>query len=439
MSNEVLGLVLLGLLFVIILGGFPISFTLIFLATIFGYAGIGEPVFNLITFQAWHTLKDTVLSAVAMFTFMGYILQSAGLMNRLFRGVQLLFGGISGSLYLTTLIAGLLFAAATGIVGASVTILGLMAAPVMLRAGYDDKLTAGTICAAGTLGILVPPSIMLVVMGPVMSVSVVRLFAAALVPGVLLVTLYATYIFIRVWLNPNTGPALNKQERNVSTGFILQEIFFGLIPIATLIVATLGSIVSGWATPTEGAALGCFGAVLVTAFHKQLTWKNVQDAVYRTVLTTSMVMVLLLASNVMGAVFSALGSPSYIAQQIVEWGISPSLLVLAILFLCFLLGGPLEWVPIVVIVLPIFYPILAEMNVNMIWFSILVAVVLQTAWLTPPVGMSAYYLKAVIPGLDLWRIYVGMAPFVVLQWVGVFILYFFPKLVLVVPEMLYGN
>lgn len=439
MPNEMLGLVLLGLLFLIILGGFPISFTLIFLATVFGYIGIGEPVFNLITFQAWHTLKDTVLSAVAMFTFMGYILQSAGLMNRLFRGVQLLFGGINGSLYLATLVAGLLFAAATGIVGASVTILGLMAAPVMLRAGYDDRLAAGTICAGGTLGILIPPSIMLVVMGPVLSVSVVRLFAAALVPGILLVLLYAAYIFIRVWRNPQTGPALAKEERDVSAGYIFKEVSLGLIPIATLIVATLGSIVSGWATPTEGAALGCFGALVVTAAHGQLSWVNLKDAVYRTVLTTSMVMVLLLASNVMGAVFSALGSPSYIASQIIAWGITPSFLVLAILFLCFLLGGPLEWVPIVVIVLPIFYPILAEMNVNMIWFSILVAVVLQTAWLTPPVGMSAYYLKAVMPKMDLWRIYVGMSPFVVLQWVGVLILYFFPQLVLIVPEMLYGQ
>src|SRR4029079_17447784 len=242
MSLEILGLILLGLLFVVILGGFPISFTLIFLGMVFGYIGLGNRVFYLMTYQVFGTMMDTVLAAVAMFTFMGYVLESAGLMKRLFHAVQLMCGRMHGSVYLATIFTATLFAAATGIVGASVTIIALMAAPVMLKARYDVKLSAGTICAGGTLGILIPPSVMLVVMGPVLQVSVARLYAGALLPGLLLSGLYLIYTMIRVALNPKLGPPLSDEELNVSRMYVLREFFFGLIPPAALIVATLGSI-----------------------------------------------------------------------------------------------------------------------------------------------------------------------------------------------------
>ncbi|HYC38609.1 MAG TPA: TRAP transporter large permease subunit [Usitatibacter sp.] len=439
MSHEVLGLVLLVLMFVVILGGFPISFTLIMLGTVFGYMGIGDRVFHLMTYQVFDTMTDTVLAAVAMFTFMGYVLESAGLMNRLFHAVQLIFGRVHGSLYLATIFTATLFAAATGIVGASVTIIALMAAPVMMRSGYDVRLSAGTICAGGTLGILIPPSVMLVVMGPVLSVSVARLYAGALLPGLLLASLYLIYTLGRVWMNPKLGPPLSAAELSVSKAHIAREFFIGLVPPAALIIATLGSIVSGWATPTEGAAIGCVGALLVTAAHGKLTWAVFKDSTFRTAQTASMVMILLMASSFLGSVFSALGTPTFIAKSLVAMNIPPDLLILSILAMCFILGWPLEWVPIVVIIVPIFMPILEVLKVDMVWFSILLAVTLQTCWLSPPVALSAYYLKGIMPKWDLAEIYKGMLPFMAIQWIAVLVLYFFPKIILVLPNMMFGN
>ena len=439
MSLEILGLVLLGLLFVVILSGFPISFTLIFLGMVFGYIGLGDRVFHLMTFQVFGTMMDTVLAAVAMFTFMGYVLESAGLMGRLFHAVQLLCGRMHGSLYLATIFTATLFAAATGIVGASVTIIALMAAPVMMKSGYDTRLCAGTICAGGTLGILIPPSVMLVVMGPVLQVSVARLYAGALLPGLLLAFLYLGYTLVRVWLNPKLGPPLSEEELDVSAAHLAREFILGLVPPSALIMATLGSIITGWATPTEGAAIGCVGALIVTAAHGKLSWAVLKDATFRTVQTSSMVMVLLAASTFMGSVFSALGTPAFIAQTLIAWNIPPEFLILSILVVCFILGWPLEWVPIVVIIVPIFMPILQAMKVNMVWFSILLAVTLQTCWLSPPVALSAYYLKGVMPRWGLADIYKGMMPFMVLQWIAVVILYFAPQIILVLPNAMFGK
>ncbi len=438
MSNEILGLVLLGAMFVVILGGFPISFTLIFLGTVFGYLGLGNRVFYLMTYQVIDTMMETVLAAVALFTFMGYILESAGIMNRLFHAVQLAFGRHHGSLYLATTFTATLFAAATGIVGASVTIIALMAAPVMMRSGYDVRLSAGTICAGGTLGILIPPSVMLVVMGPTLSVSVARLYGGALLPGVLLAAAYVIYTGIRVWRNPALGPPLPEEELNVPKSFIARELVLGMMPPTLLILSTLGAIVSGWATPTEGAAIGCIGALVAAAAHRRLTWAVFKDSVFRTAQTSSMVMILLVASTFLGSVFSALGTPTYIANAMVGWNISPEMLILAILVLCFILGWPLEWVPIVVIIVPIFLPALTAMKVDMVWFSILLAVTLQTCWLSPPVALSAYYLKGIMPQWDLADIYKGMMPFMALQWIVVIILYFFPQIILYVPNLVFG-
>jgi tripartite ATP-independent transporter DctM subunit len=439
LSHEILGLVLLGCMFVVILGGFPISFTLFLLGIVFGYIALQDRVFHLMTYTIFDTMNDTVLAAVALFTFMGYVLESAGLMNRLFHAVQLVFGRTHGSLYLATIFTATLFAAATGIVGASVTIIALMAAPVMMRSGYDSRLSAGTICAGGTLGILIPPSVMLVVMGPTLQVSVARLYAGALAPGLLLGILYIAYTMFRVWRNPKLGPPLSAKALDVSRWYVLRELFLGLIPPAALILATLGAIITGWATPTEGAALGCVGALTVTAAHGRLTWAVFKDSVYRTALTASMVMILLIASNFLGSVFSALGTPTFIANTLVAWGVPAEALILAVLALCFILGWPLEWVPIVVIIVPIFLPLLEVMKVDMVWFCIMLAVVLQTCWLSPPVALSAYYLKAVVPKWELKDIYMGMLPFMGLQWFAVIILYFFPQIVLALPNYFFGT
>jgi tripartite ATP-independent transporter DctM subunit len=437
-SLEIYGLVLLGLLFFAICVGFPISFTLITLGVVFGYIGLGEKVFHLMTFSFFGTMMDTVLAAVALFTFMGYLLESAGLMKRLFHAIQLLAGRLHGSLYMATIVTATLFAAATGIVGASVTIIGLMAAPVMRRTGYDTGLSAGTICAGGTLGILIPPSVMLVVMGPIMQVSVARLYAAAIIPGLVLASLYFIYTRIRVMLKPEMGPPLSEEELNVSKAYMIREFFVGLVPVASLILATLGTIMTGIATPTEGAALGCLGAFVVTLFNGKLSFKIVKSSAFRTAETTSMVMILLAASTFMGAVFSSMGTPKFIATSLLGLGLPSWVFVVGILAVCFVLGWPLEWVPIVVVIVPVFLPILVDLHTNMIWFSIVLAVTLQTCWLSPPVALSAYYLKGVEPSWDLLQIYRGMMPFMGLQCLGVALIYFFPQTVLWLPKLLFG-
>ncbi len=438
MSLEIYGVILLVVLFGAICIGFPISFTLITLGVIFGYIGLGAKVFYLMTYSFFGTMMDTVLAAVALFTFMGYLLESAGLMERLFHAVQLLAGRLRGSLYLGTIFSATLFAAATGIVGASVTIIGLMAAPVMRKARYDTGLSAGTICAGGTLGILIPPSVMLVVMGPVMNVSVARLYAAALLPGLMLASLYVFYTTIRVLIKPELGPPLSDEELNVSKAYMIREFFVGLLPPAVLIVATLGTIMSGLATPTEGAALGCLGAFIVTGIHGKLNFNIVKESAFRTAETTSMVMVLLAASTFMGAVFSSMGTPKFIATSLLALELPSWVFVVGILTVCFILGWPLEWVPIVVVIVPVFLPIINDLQVNMLWFAILLAVTLQTCWLSPPVALSAYYLKGVEPSWELLAIYRGMMPFMGLQALGVVLVYAFPQIVLWLPKLLFG-
>jgi tripartite ATP-independent transporter DctM subunit len=438
MSLEIYGLILLALLFVVIFVGFPISFTLITLGIVFGYIALQERVFYLMTLSVFGTMMESVLAAVALFTFMGYLLESAGLMERLFKAVQLISGRVRGSLYMATVFTATLFAAATGIVGAAVTIIGLMAAPVMKKARYDTALSAGTICAGGTLGILIPPSVMLVVMGPVMSVSIARLYAAAILPGLLLAFLYLAYTMTRVMLKPELGPPLSDKELDVPKSHLVREFFVGLVPPVVLIMFTLGSIIFGIATPTEGAALGCLGAVAVTAAHGRLSFKIVKESAYRTAVTTSMVMVLLAASTFMGVVFSALGTPKLIAGALLSWGVSPEVTVIGILAVCFILGWPLEWVPIVVVIIPIFLATLMELKVDMIWFSIVLAVTLQSCWLSPPVALSAYYLKAIMPEWDLLDIYKGMMPFMFLQALAVALLFLFPEIALWLPRYLFN-
>jgi tripartite ATP-independent transporter DctM subunit len=437
MSLEIYGLILLGGLFLFICVGFPISFTLITLGMIFGYIGLGTNVFYLMTMTWFDTMVDTVLAAVALFTFMGYVLEKAGLMERLFRALLLLSGRLKGSLYLGTIFSATLFAAATGIVGASVTIIGLMAAPVMKKSGYSSGLSAGAITAGGTLGILIPPSIMLVVMGPVMQVSVARLFAAAILPGIILAILYVVYTMIRVMINPELGPPLSDEELDVPTSFKIREFFLGLVPPMVLILATLGTIISGLATPTEGAALGCLGAVIVALVNGKLSFGLLKEAVFRTAETTSMVMILLAASTFMGVVFSSLGTPTFIANTLLSWNLPDWIFLAGILIVCFILGWPLEWIPIVVVIIPIFLPVIMEMEINMLWFCILLAVVLQTCWLSPPVALSAYYIKGIMPEWELIDIYKGMMPFMGLQVLGVLLVYIFPPIALWLPGMLF--
>jgi len=435
----ILGFILVGVMLFAIFVGFPISFTLIFLGFVFGYLGFGHLVFYLMTLQFSMVMTEQTLAAVPLFVFMGIMMEQAGLMERLFSSVQLMLARVRGSLYYAVLFVSVIFAAATGIVGASVTILGIMAAKSMNKSGYDVRLAAGTITAGGTLGILIPPSIMLVVMGPIMEIPVTDLFAAAIIPGILLALLYAGYTTLRCWQNPSLGPVLPVEMRATSMKQVWIEFFLGLVPPAALVFAALGSILFGFATPTEAAGCGAMGAMLLTLAYKKLTFRKLQRVLVKTLEITALIMVLVAASNFFGSVFSRLGTPMVLTEFLLNLEVNKYFILFIVMAMIFLLGWPLEWVPIVLIIIPIILPLIESLGFNLTWFAILVAVNLQTAWLSPPVALSAYFLKGVVPEWDLKDIYIGMMQFMVLQVIGLILIIIFPQLVLWLPTLIYGQ
>ena len=439
-TNEIIGLIMIGVMLFAIFVGFPISFTLIFLGIIFGAWGFGiKLTVFLMTLQFYGSMMEQTLVAVPLFVFMGFMMEQAGLMERLFAAVQLMLARMKGSLFVAVLFVSVIFGAATGIVGASVTILGIMAASTMNRSGYDVRLAAGTITAGGTLGILIPPSIMLVVMGPVLDIPVTDLFAAAIIPGILMAVLYLIYSVGRCWLDPSLGPPLPEELRPSDRAHVLREFFLGLVPPSILIAFALGSILFGWATPTEGAGMGAFGSVVLTMLYRKFSVRRTYDALIKTLEISVLILFLVAASNFFGAVFSRLGTPAMITELLLGLDLSANMVVILILALIFVLGWPLEWVPIVLIILPIMAPVLHKLEVDMLWFAILVAVCLQTAWLSPPVALSAYFLKGVVPSWDLKDIYIGMMQFMVLQLLGLALVFLIPPLATWLPSYIYGQ
>jgi tripartite ATP-independent transporter DctM subunit len=314
-----------------------------------------------------------------------------------------------------------------------------MAAKSMNKSGYNVRLAAGTITAGGTLGILIPPSIMLVVMGPIMEIPVTDLFAAAIIPGILLASLYAGYVTIRCWMDPSLGPVLPPELRATSMVAVWKEFFIGLVPPALLVFAALGSILFGFATPTEAAGCGAMGSLLLAIGYRKLTLKKLQDALVKTLEISALIMVLVAASNFFGAVFSRLGTPMLLTDFLLGLEMNKYLILAIIMVMIFLLGWPLEWVPIVMIIVPIILPLVEALEFNLTWFAILVAVNLQTAWLSPPVALSAYFLKGVVPEWDLKDIYYGMMQFMVIQVIGLVLIISFPKIALWLPTYLYGQ
>ena len=438
MSGEIAGLVMLVTLIFGIFVGFPIAFTLIVLAVFFGFFWLGDVVFPLMYFQAIGLMKEEVLAAVPLFVFMGLLLQGAGLMERLFRSFQLILGGVAGSLYIGVLLTATLFAAATGIIGASVTVMGIMAGPTMRRSGYSASMSAGVITAGGTLGILIPPSVMLVVLAPILGISIVRLFAACIMPGLFLAGLYVSYAMVRSFLKPELGPVLPFEERDVSVTYKAQEFFFGLVPLAVLIIAALGSILFGLATPTEASAMGALGAILLTIAYRRLTVTVFVEAVRQTLTLSGLVLYLAVGALMFGAVFSSLGSASVITELLLSVPTGQFGVLIILMVVIFLLGWPMEWPAIIFIFIPIFMPLIIEMEYDLVWFGALVAVNLQTAFLSPPVAVAAYYLKGVVPEWSLKDIYWGMLQFMGLQVIGLMVLLFFPPLALWLPGVLFG-
>ncbi len=559
LDKPTIGLIMLCAMLFVIFIGFPIAFTLIFLAFVFGIWGSNFKLTTLLmTLNTNSTMLNDQLMAVPLFVLMGIVMESAGLMERLFASIQMIMARVRGALFIAVLIVSTIFAAATGIVGASVTLLGIMAGATMSRSGYNVKLAAGTITAGGTLGILIPPSIMLIVMGPVLEVSTLDLFRGAFIPGALLASLYLIYTLGRCWLDPSLGPILSEEDqpetskfygaevaliclgiltvcrvfglglggafggllpfgglivlivtvalayaayRNLSilrivlpiavlfhlylaattlagglsvwaivfSLFILllaflarpiygkdadesfyfsdlwDEFFAGLMPPTILISFALGSILLGFATPAEAAAMGAFGAILLSIGYRKFTIPGFFDSLIKALEITVLIMFLVAASNFFGAQFSALGTPRMMTEILLGLDMAPFMVLLLVMALIFLLGWPLEWVPIVLIVVPILLPTVQALEIHglsrydlMVWFGILVAVNLQTAWLSPPVALSAYFLKGVVPNWDLKDIYLGMMQFMLVQLFGLILLLIFPQLVLWLPKVMGG-
>ncbi len=474
MSEPIVALAMLGIFLFIILLGFPVAFTLMAMGIMFGYYAYWDPdrmwrafdraiekgdpglweqvrlwieglfnnrIFDLFVNQTYSVMDNDVLTAVPLFLFMGYIVERANIVARLFQTLNIAARRIPGSMAVAALITCTLFATATGIVGAVVTLMGLLAFPAMLKARYDTSLASGVICAGGTLGILIPPSIMLIVYAAASGVSIVKLYAGALFPGLLLAGLYMIYVVTRSMLQPHLAPKPTREEvGEYSVGQIVVQLLTSFFPLAFLILAVLGAILFGLATPSEAAAVGALGGLVLTFVYRAFTWQRLRESVYLTVRTTAMVCWLFVGSWTFSSVFSYLGGEQIISEFVTGLDISPVMFLIMAQVIIFLLGWPLEWSEIIIIFVPIFLPLLPHFGIDPLFFGILVALNLQTSFLTPPMAMSAYYLKGIAPPhVQLNQIFKGNYPYLAMVLFAMVILYNVPAITHWLPDLIYGR
>jgi tripartite ATP-independent transporter DctM subunit len=448
MTDPQIGLSMLVLFIFIIMLGFPIAFTLIAMGVGFGFYAYYVPgqeffnnrIFTLLVQKTFEVASNDVLTAVPLFLFMGYLVERASILDRLFHSLQISMKNVPGALAVATLITCAMFATATGIVGAVVTLMGLLAFPAMLRAGYDVKLSAGVVCAGGCLGILIPPSILLIVYGATAGVSPVKLYAAAFIPGFLLTAFYIAYVMTRATLNPALAPKLPREQTDIPIGRVVWALLTSFFPLAILIVAVLGAILFGLATPTEAAAVGAFGAIVLAAAYGALNYEMLKESVYLTARATAMVCYLFIGSWTFSSVFALLGGQGVVENFILSMNLSPTTFLILTQAIIFLLGWPLEWTEIIIIFVPIFLPLLDNFGIDPVFFGILVALNTQTAFNTPPVAMAAFYLKGVAPPhVKLTDIFSGALPYVFMVFATMALVYIFPGLALWLPGAIYGR
>ncbi len=446
MTDPQIGLSMLVLFIFIIMLGFPIAFTLMAMGVGFGYYAYYTPgqeffnnrIFTLLVQKTFEVTSSDVLTAVPLFLFMGYLVERANILDRLFFALQLSMKRVPGALAVATLITCAMFATATGIVGAVVTLMGLLAFPAMLRAGYDVRLSAGVVCAGGCLGILIPPSVLLIVYAATAGVSAVKLYAAAFLPGFLLTAFYVLYVITRAMINPALAPKLSEKEGDVPFGKVLIALLTSFVPLAFLIVSVLGAILFGLATPSEAAGIGALGSIILAAAYRSLNFQMLKESVYLTARATAMVCYLFVGSWTFSSVFALLGGQGVVEQFFLSMNLSSTQFLLLTQAIIFLLGWPLEWTEIIIIFVPIFLPLLDDFHIDPIFFGILVALNTQTAFNTPPVAMAAFYLKGVAPPhVQLTDIFRGSLPFVFMVFATMALVYIFPAIALWLPTYLY--
>ncbi|MEL6171010.1 MAG: TRAP transporter large permease subunit [Pseudomonadota bacterium] len=451
MTDPQVAILMLCLFIVLVLLGFPIAFTLIAMGVAFGYyayytgapESIGDVfnnnIFYLLNQNTYSVMENDTLVAIPLFLFMGYVVERANIVNRLFFSLYQAAHNLPGSLGIAALMTCAVFSTASGIVGAVVTLMGLLAYPAMNKAGYDKSFASGIICAGGTLGILIPPSIMLIVYAAIAELSPLRLYAAAVFPGLMLAGLYIVYVIIRVGFNPSLAPKPLKEDIPGKREIYL-NLLVSFVPLFVLIMLVLGSILGGLATPAEAAAMGALGGLVLAALYRSLSWNKVKESVFLTAKATAMVCWLFVGSWTFASIFSYLGGHDVIENWVVAMNLQPwQFLVLAQLII-FLLGWPLEWSEILIIFVPIFLPMLDTFGVNPYFFAMLVALNLQTSFLTPPMAMSAYYLKGVLKSqIELMEIFKGLMPYLAIVILCMILMYQFPGIALWFPDYLFGK
>jgi len=438
LSPEVLALLMFSGLVIGLLLGHPLAFVLGGLAVIFGFIGWGPECYGMFMNRIYGIMDSYILVAIPLFIFMAQILDQSGVAEGLFDAMRYLFGPIKGGIAIAVVVVSTLFGACTGIIGASVVTMGLLGLPVMLKYGYDKKLSSGCVCAGGSLGILIPPSIMLIVMGNQASLSVGKLFAGAIIPGLILSSLYIAYILIRCYVKPQTAPALSAEERAaLSAKQLTLMVLKSLVPPMILILGVLGSIFTGIATPTEASAVGAFLAFLLTLSYGRFTWKGLYSAVLQTTKVTSMVIIILVGATCFTGVFLGFGGGDVIEEYILGLGLGRWSIFIIMMIVCFILGMFIDWIGIVMITFPIFLPIATNLGFDKLWFVVAIAVMLQDSFLTPPFGYALFYLKGVAPPeVSIGDIYWGAIPFWILMEVGLIIIVIFPETITWLPSVL---
>ena len=449
LTNPEIAILMMSLFLFAVLLGFPIAFTLLAMGVGFGYYAYFDPsrmdhlldnrIFSLLVQNTYTIMDNTVLTAVTLFLFMGYLVERAGIVAKLFFAIRLASHRLPASMAVAALVTCALFSTATGIIGAVVTLMGLLAWPAMIRAGYDKKFASGVICSGGCLGILIPPSIMLIVYAVIAQLSPLRLFAAAIFPGLMLAGLYILYVIIRAYFNPSLAPRPAAEEIPPRAE-ILKEVLVSFVPLFSLIILVLGTILAGLATPAEAAAVGAFGALVLSYFYKSLKWKNFKESVFLTAKTSAMIMWLFVGSWTFASVFSYLGGHEVFETFFKSMDIQPWQFLVITQIIIFLLGWPLEWTEILIIFVPIFLPLVEFFGVNPYFFAMLIALNLQTSFLTPPMAMSAYYLKGVQSrNVELMQIFTGIMPFLAIVILAMVLMYIFPGIALWLPDVLFAE
>ena len=445
MTDPQVAMLMLSLFIFLVLLGFPIAFTLIAMGVGFGYYAyfqadnlFNNQIFYLLNQNTYSVMENDVLVAIPLFLFMGYVVERANIVNRLFFSLQLATRHLPGSMAVAALATCAIFATASGIIGAVVTLMGLLAFPAMVKAGYHRGFASGVICAGGTLGILIPPSIMLIVYAAIAELSPLRLYAAAIFPGFLLAGFYMIYVVTRAYFNPSLAPKPIEEEVPPSRVILLQ-LLTSFVPLALLILTVLGSILLGLATPAEAAAIGAFGGLLLAFCYRALNWKTLKQSIFLTAKTTAMVCWLFVGSWTFASVFSYLGGHAIIEHWILAMNLEPWQFLVLVQLIIFLLGWPLEWTEILIIFVPIFLPMLDAFGVNPYFFAMLVALNLQTSFLTPPMAMAAYYLKGVVGDeIELIEIFKSIMPYLAIVIFTMVLMYNFPGIALYLPDYFFG-